>query len=105
MNLPPEVLEFIATQDPEQHPRARGCADPGHRVRQPEPAGRSTCTLTETVLKDLVGELDAPEITAATIMAVTAEYFAVSLDDLIGSLAQPGARAAPGRSPCTCAAS
>ena len=24
--------------DPDQHPRARGCADPGHRVRQPEPA-------------------------------------------------------------------
>ena len=35
-------------------------------------------TLTETVLKDLVGEPDAPEITAATIMAVTAEYFAIS---------------------------
>ena len=24
--------------DPDQHPRAGGCADPGHRVRQPEPA-------------------------------------------------------------------
>jgi chromosomal replication initiator protein len=41
--------------------------------------------LTETVLKDLVGESDRPEISAATIMAVTAEYFAVSMDDLVGS--------------------
>ena len=40
MSPPPEVLEFIAIADPEQHPRARGRADPGHRVRQPEPAGR-----------------------------------------------------------------
>ena len=37
------------------------------------------------VLKDLVGENDAPEINAATIMAVTAEYFAISIDDLTGS--------------------
>jgi chromosomal replication initiator protein len=36
------------------------------------------------VLKDLVGENDAPEISATTIMAVTAEYFAISIDDLIG---------------------
>jgi chromosomal replication initiator protein len=41
--------------------------------------------LTETVLRDLVGATDAPEITAATIMAVTAEYFAISIDDLVGS--------------------
>ena len=26
-------------QDPDQHPRARGRADPGHRVRQPQPPG------------------------------------------------------------------
>jgi len=37
------------------------------------------------VLRDLVGENDAPEISAATIMAVTAEYFTISIDDLIGS--------------------
>ena len=27
-------------EDPVEHPRARGCADPGHRVRQPQPAER-----------------------------------------------------------------
>ena len=37
------------------------------------------------VLSDLVGATDAPEITAATIMAVTAEYFAITIDDLVGS--------------------
>ena len=39
LTAPPDVLEFIASQDPDQHPRARGCADPGHRVRQPQPPG------------------------------------------------------------------
>ena len=37
LNAPPEVLEFIASQDLHQHPRTRGRADPGHRVRLAEP--------------------------------------------------------------------
>ena len=37
------------------------------------------------VLKDLISDSDVPEITAATIMAVTAEYFSVAIDDLIGA--------------------
>ena len=37
VQVPAETLEFIATQDPDQHPRARGGADPGHRLRQPQP--------------------------------------------------------------------
>ena len=41
--------------------------------------------LAEIVLKDLISESDSPEITAAHIMAVIAEYFSVSLDDLTGS--------------------
>ncbi len=40
--------------------------------------------LAEIVLKDLVSESDRPDITATTIMAVTAEYFGVSIDDLTG---------------------
>ena len=35
---PPEVLEFIASKISTQHPRARGRADPGDGVRQPQPA-------------------------------------------------------------------
>jgi chromosomal replication initiator protein len=38
--------------------------------------------LAEIVLKDLVSESDRPDITATTIMAVTAEYFGVSIEDL-----------------------
>ena len=41
--------------------------------------------LAEIVLRDLVSESDRPNITANTIMAVTAEYFGVSLEDLTGS--------------------
>ena len=39
LTAPPDVLEFIASQDPDQHPRARGRADPGDGVRQPQPPG------------------------------------------------------------------
>ena len=40
--------------------------------------------LAEIVLKDLVSESDRPDITATTIMAVTAEYFGVTIEDLTG---------------------
>jgi chromosomal replication initiator protein len=40
--------------------------------------------LAEIVLKDLVSESDRPDITAPTIMAVTAEYFGVTIEDLTG---------------------
>ena len=41
--------------------------------------------LAEIVLKDLVSTTEGTEITAATIMAVIAEYFSVSMDDLTGA--------------------
>ena len=41
--------------------------------------------LAEVVLQDLVSETDRPNITANTIMAVTAEYFGVTVEDLTGS--------------------
>ena len=40
--------------------------------------------LAEIVLRDLIPDSQVPEITAATIMAVTAEFFGVSIDDLCG---------------------
>ena len=41
LQAPDDVLEFIASQDLHQHPRARGRAHPRHGVRQPQPpAGR-----------------------------------------------------------------
>ena len=37
------------------------------------------------MLKDLIPEHGGPEITAATIMAATAAYFGLSMEDLCGS--------------------
>ena len=36
VQVPAETLEFIASKISHQHPRARGGADPGHRLRQPQ---------------------------------------------------------------------
>jgi chromosomal replication initiator protein len=84
MNLPPEVLEFIASRIQSNIRELEGAL-----IRVTAFASlnrqRVDITMTETVLKDLVGELDAPEITASTIMGITAEYFAVAVDDLVGS--------------------
>ena len=41
--------------------------------------------LAEIVLKDLIPDNSGPEITAATIMAATASYYGLSMDDLCGS--------------------
>jgi len=41
--------------------------------------------LAEIVLKDLITEDSGAEITIATIMAQTADYFGLSVDDLCGS--------------------
>jgi chromosomal replication initiator protein len=84
MNPPPEVLEFIASKIQSNIRELEGALI---RVTAFASLNRQQVdmALTETVLKDLVGESDRPEISAATIMAVTAEYFAVSMDDLVGS--------------------
>ena len=74
-----ELTSVVAT-DGVAEERAPLVAPPAAEAPEDAPIA-----LTETVLKDLVGELDAPEITAATIMAITAEYFAVSIDDLTGT--------------------
>src|SRR5919202_1535349 len=42
-------------------------------------------SLAEIVLKDLIPADDSPEITAATIMAQTAAYFSLTMEDLCGS--------------------
>jgi chromosomal replication initiator protein len=42
-------------------------------------------SLAEIVLKDLIPADDTPEITSATIMAQTAAYFSLSMEDLCGS--------------------
>jgi chromosomal replication initiator protein len=84
MSPPPDVLEFIASKIQSNIRELEGALI---RVTAFASLNRQTVELglAEMVLKDLVGENDAPEINAATIMAVTAEYFAISIDDLVGS--------------------
>ncbi|MET8678359.1 chromosomal replication initiator protein DnaA [Streptomyces sp. NPDC004647] len=86
LNAPPEVLEFIASRISRNIRELEGALI---RVtafaslnRQPVDLG-----LTEIVLKDLIpgGENAAPEITATAIMAETAQYFGLTVDDLCGS--------------------
>jgi chromosomal replication initiator protein len=84
MSPPPEVLEFIASRIQSNIRELEGALI---RVTAFANLNRQAVELglAEMVLRDLVGENDAREISAATIMAVTAEYFAVSIDDLTGS--------------------
>ncbi|MFJ4336744.1 chromosomal replication initiator protein DnaA [Streptomyces sp. NPDC088915] len=86
LNAPPEVLEFIASRISRNIRELEGALI---RVtafaslnRQPVDLG-----LTEVVLKDLIpgGEDSAPEITAPAIMAATADYFGLTVEDLCGS--------------------
>jgi chromosomal replication initiator protein len=84
MNPPPEVMEFIATKIQSNIRELEGALI---RVTAFASLNRQPVDmrLTEVVLKDLVSESDRPEITASIIMAVTAEYFQISLDDLAGA--------------------
>ena len=52
-------------------------------------------TLAEIVLKDLIPEGGEPEITAALIIAQTAAYFGLSIEELTG----PSRGRAPGDGP------
>src|SRR5262245_7352694 len=80
---PAEVLEFIAARIEHNIRELEGALI---RVtafasvsEQPVDIG-----LAEIVLRDLIPDSQVPEISISTIMAVTAEYFAVSIDDLCG---------------------
>ncbi len=84
MNLPPEVLEFIATRIQSNIRELEGALI---RVTAFANLNRQLVdlALAELVLKDLISSTDEPTITAAMIMGATAEFFDVSLDDLVGS--------------------
>jgi chromosomal replication initiator protein len=83
MNLLPEVLEFIASRIESNIRELEGALI---RVTAFASLNRQTVDmkLTESVLKDLVGDSEAPEISANTIMAVTADFFGVTVEDLVG---------------------
>ncbi|MGI8666766.1 MAG: chromosomal replication initiator protein DnaA [Jatrophihabitans sp.] len=83
MTLQPGVMEFIASKIQSNIRELEGALIRvvafGSLNKQ-----EIDLKLAEIVLKDLVSESDRPDITASTIMAVTSEYFGVSLDDLTG---------------------
>ncbi|WHT19521.1 chromosomal replication initiator protein DnaA [Crossiella sp. CA-258035] len=80
---PAEVLEFIAARIERNIRELEGALI---RVTAFASLNRQPVDvpLAEIVLRDLIPDSQAPEITAPTIMAVTAEFFAVSIDDLCG---------------------
>jgi chromosomal replication initiator protein len=84
LNVPPDVLEFIASRIATNIRELEGALI---RVTAFANLNRQPVDLSmaEIVLKDL-GPSDAgPEITPATIMAQTAGYFGLTIDDLCGA--------------------
>ncbi|MDF3290944.1 chromosomal replication initiator protein DnaA [Streptomyces silvisoli] len=86
LNAPPEVLEFIASRISRNIRELEGALI---RVTAFASLNRQPVDLqlTEIVLKDLIpgGEDVVPEITGNAIMAETAAYFGLTVEDLCGS--------------------
>ncbi|MGA8211042.1 MAG: chromosomal replication initiator protein DnaA, partial [Nocardioidaceae bacterium] len=83
MTAPPDVLEFIASKIQTNIRELEGALI---RVTAFASLNRQPVdlTLAEIVLKDLIPEGGEPEITAALIIAQTAAYFGLTIDDLCG---------------------
>lgn len=83
LNVPHDVLELIASRIERNIRELEGALI---RVTAFASLNRQPLdlTLAEVVLRDLMPDSTALEINAATIMAVTAEYFGTSIDDLCG---------------------
>jgi chromosomal replication initiator protein len=84
LDAPPEVLEFIAGKIASNIRELEGALI---RVTAFASLNRQSVdlALAEVVLKDLIADASGPEITSATIMAQTAAYFGVTMEDLCGS--------------------
>ncbi|MEV5412108.1 chromosomal replication initiator protein DnaA [Thermopolyspora sp. NPDC052614] len=80
---PDEVLEYIASRISTNIRELEGALI---RVTAFASLNRQSVDLqlAEIVLKDLITDDSGPEITIATIMAQTADYFGLSIDDLCG---------------------
>ncbi len=83
LTAPPDVLEFIASKIQTNIRELEGALI---RVTAFASLNRQPVDLTlgEIVLKDLIPEGGEPEISAAVIIAQTAAYFGLSIDDLCG---------------------
>ena len=84
LNAPDDVLEFIASKISTNIRELEGALI---RVTAFASLNRQSVdlSLAEIVLKDLIPNESNPEITAATIMAQTAAYFSLTIDDLCGT--------------------
>ena len=84
LDVPPEVLEFIASRISANIRELEGALI---RVTAFASLNRQPVdmSLAEVILRDLIPEAGGPHITAALIMAETADYFGLTLDDLCGS--------------------
>ncbi|HYN75753.1 MAG TPA: chromosomal replication initiator protein DnaA [Candidatus Limnocylindria bacterium] len=84
LSVPPEVLEYIASKIATNIRELEGALI---RVTAFASLNRQPVdlALAEVVLKDLITDSSGPEITSATIMAQTAAYFGLSMEDLCGS--------------------
>ncbi|MDH4353714.1 MAG: chromosomal replication initiator protein DnaA [Actinomycetota bacterium] len=80
----PEVLEFIASKISTNIRELEGALI---RVTAFASLNRQPVdlALAEVVLKDLIPDSAGPEVTSALIMAQTAAYFGLTMDDLCGS--------------------
>jgi chromosomal replication initiator protein len=83
LDAPGDVLEFIATRVEANIRELEGALI---RVTAFASLNQQSVNvgLAEIVLRDLIPDSHAPEITAPTIMGVTSEFFDVTLDDLCG---------------------
>jgi chromosomal replication initiator protein len=83
LNAPPDVLEFIASKIQSNIRELEGAL-----IRVTAFASLNgqpvDLTLSEIVLKDLIPEGAEPEITASLIIAQTASYFGLAIEDLCG---------------------
>ena len=84
LNAPDDVLEYIASKISTNIRELEGALI---RVTAFASLNRQPVdmNLAEIVLKDLITDESAPEITANLIMAQTAAYFSLTLDDLCGT--------------------
>jgi chromosomal replication initiator protein len=84
LTAPDDVLEYIASKIASNIRELEGALIRvtafGSLNKQPVDLG-----LAELVLKDLITESGIPEVTASLIMAQTAQYFDVTIDDLCGT--------------------
>jgi chromosomal replication initiator protein len=84
LNVPDDVMEYIGSKISTNIRELEGALI---RVTAFATLNRQPVdlSLAEIVLKDLIPDESGPEITAATIMAQTAAYFSLTLDDLCGT--------------------